>query len=553
MKSKILLSSVCKPIGPSVGDSEAVSYELLHGQVTRSQHIYSPRVVHKQFSLDYICENLDQKSTVLHYPSKRGFIKEVKKGYDIICIAFVLSTAHHMKKMSELVRKYAPNARLVLGGYGTVMSDEELLPYCDDICREEGVAFMRRLLKESFLPLPYYRHPDISSRLKIFNVPIAHTAMVFAGLGCPNGCDFCCTSHYFKKEHIPLLPTGEDVYKLMAHHKDLDPAMEHTILDEDFLLNKNRSKAFLELCRENKKSFSTFAFASVKALSQYDFDELLEMGIDGVWVGYEGKQSGYDKHQGKDIDKLIMDLQDHGITVLTSMIVGIPYQSDEIARKEFEGLMETNPSLCQFLIYGPIPGTPFYDKVMEEDLLHDDIKNDRMKYYKKCTGFYSVVEHPFMRRNEIEDLQREFYNQDFARLGPSIFRIARVKINGFKKYHNHPNSLLAIKGKEFQQKMASTLAILPVGVLGPKISFRKRIEYLKTIFEIMKLTTIPQKLFLLGAPFMMVAAICSWFTLKFGLFEHPFTRIYKYPGRVNATAKVKRRFRGLMRLIPIRG
>ncbi len=553
MVQKILFSSVCKPIGPSVGDSSAVSYELLHGQVTRSQSIYSPRVVHKQFSLDYISENLDQESVVLHYPSIKTFIKELKKGYEVVCIAFVLSTAHHMKKMSQLIREYAPNAKIVLGGYGTVMNDEELFPYCDKICREEGVGFMRKLLNESFLPIAYYKHLDISSRLKIFNVPVAHTAMVFAGLGCPNGCDFCCTSHFFKKEYIPLLATGKDVYRLMTHHKDLDPNMEHTILDEDFLLNRNRSKEFLSLCRENGETFSIFAFASVKALSQYKIDDLIEMGIDGVWVGYEGKQSGYDKHKGENIDKLIVDLQDHGITVLTSMIIGIPYQSDEIAYNEFEGLMATNPCLSQFLIYGPIPGTPFYEKVMAQDLLHEDIKNDRMKYYKECTGFYSHVKHPFMRRNEIENLQREFYNKDFTRLGPSIFRIARVKINGFKKYHKHSNLLLAKKGEDFRLKMASFLAILPVGILGPKIHFSNRIKYLQTFFEIFKLTTLTQKFFILGAPFMMIAAIISWPIMKLGLFEHPFTRIYHYPGRSNIVVKAKRRFYGLMRFVPIKG
>lgn len=32
--SHVLLASVCKLIGSSVGDSQSVGYELLHGQVT---------------------------------------------------------------------------------------------------------------------------------------------------------------------------------------------------------------------------------------------------------------------------------------------------------------------------------------------------------------------------------------------------------------------------------------------------------------------------------------------------------------------------------------
>lgn len=80
------------------------------------------------------------------------------------------------------------------------MSDEELLPHCDEICREEGVAFMRRLLDEPPIPVSEYRHPDIRSRLRLFGIPIAHTAIIFAGLGCPNGCDFCSTSHFYEEQ-----------------------------------------------------------------------------------------------------------------------------------------------------------------------------------------------------------------------------------------------------------------------------------------------------------------------------------------------------------------
>ncbi|MCK5071925.1 MAG: hypothetical protein KAQ98_00765 [Bacteriovoracaceae bacterium] len=529
---KILMSSVCSPIGPSVGDSESVGYELLHGQVTRAQHIYSPRVVHKQFALDYIAVNLDTSSMVLHYPSKKSFIKEIKKGYEYIAIAFVLSTAHHMKKMCHLIRTHAPNSRIILGGYGTVMSDEELFPFADYICREEGVGFMRKLLNEPPLTIERYKHPDIRSRLKVFGIPIAHTGMIFAGLGCPNGCDFCCTSHFFKKKHIRLLPTGKSVYDFMKGHKDKYPDIEHTILDEDFLLSKDRSKEYLELCRKNNQSFSTFCFASVKAISQYTPHELLEMGIDGLWVGYESKKAGYEKHEGVDIDSLIKELQSHGITVLTSMIVGIPYQTDKIAKREFSELMETRPALSQFLIYGPTPGTPFYEKVMKQDLMQDDLKNDRMKYYKKCTGFSSMVKHPFLRREEIEKLQQEFYENDFKTLGPSIFRIAEIKMAGYKRYRNNPNHLLRNKAKEFRKKLPPYLAILPVGILGPKISLKNRWEYLKLLFKILGHARAHELSYLLASPIMGLAACACWMNKKLKFFQHPVTRIYKYRGRL---------------------
>jgi len=143
---KILLTSVCRPMGPKHGDAASVGYELLYRQVTRAQGIFSPRTVNVFFGLDYIAENLDVPTVVLQYPSKRELIKELKKGYDYIGVSFIMALMHKMKETVALIRKYAPNSKIVLGGYGTVLKDEVLKPYGDFICREEGVAFMRRLL-----------------------------------------------------------------------------------------------------------------------------------------------------------------------------------------------------------------------------------------------------------------------------------------------------------------------------------------------------------------------------------------------------------------------
>ena len=122
-------------MGPRYGDAPSVGYELLHSQVTRAQGVFSPRAVHVHFSLEYIAENLDAPTVVLQYPSKSELIRELKKGYDYVGISFLLAVMHKMKEMVALIRRYSPNTKIVLGGYGTVLKDEELKPYADYICR----------------------------------------------------------------------------------------------------------------------------------------------------------------------------------------------------------------------------------------------------------------------------------------------------------------------------------------------------------------------------------------------------------------------------------
>src|ERR1022692_1241223 len=127
MSIKVLLTSVCRPFGPEQGDGPSVGYELLYRQVTRAQGIFSPRTVNVLFALDYIAENLDVPAVVLQYPSERELIKELKKGYDYVGVSFVMALMHRMKDTVALIRKYAPNSKIVLGGYGTILKDDVLM------------------------------------------------------------------------------------------------------------------------------------------------------------------------------------------------------------------------------------------------------------------------------------------------------------------------------------------------------------------------------------------------------------------------------------------
>jgi haloalkane dehalogenase len=144
----VLLTTVCRPFGGN-GEGHSVGAELFHAQVTRSQGIFSYRQVIRCWGLDYIAENIEAPTVVLHYPSKREFRHEIQKQrYDIIGINFVVATFHKVQQMADIIRKHSPGSKIVLGGYGTVLSDDELRPYSDFICREEGIGFMRRLLRE---------------------------------------------------------------------------------------------------------------------------------------------------------------------------------------------------------------------------------------------------------------------------------------------------------------------------------------------------------------------------------------------------------------------
>ena len=506
-------------MGPKYGDAPSVGYELLYRQVLRAQGIFSPRTVNVHFGLDYIAENLDAPTVVLQYPSKRELIRELKQGYEYVGISFIMVVMHKMKEIVALIRKYAPASKIVLGGYGTVLKDDVLKPYADFICREEGVAYFRRLLGEPEISMPY-KHPLIVSWLKVFGWKVSGTGKIFAGLGCPNGCDFCCTSHFFSRKHIKLLPTGRDIYNVVERYLDLDPRLVFLILDEDFLLNKKRAMEFRECVMRGGKRLSIFAFSSIKAISQYSVEEILEMGIDGFWIGYEGTRSNYAKQQGRPIADVLTEFREHGITVLTSMIVGFDYQNREVVAEELDGLMKLKPALAQFLIYGPVPGTPFYERIIKENLLQDVYTTDKDLFYRRADGFRTMIKHPTLSPEQIEEIQRWCFEQDFQRLGPSLYRVLEGRLLGYLKLKDSPNPLLRQKADYYANELRFAYPVfLPGRWLGPNAAVRKWIGDLEQRIHMeFGRPTLNQRCKSLLA---VGAAIWTALTLKLDLFQHP--------------------------------
>ena len=506
-------------MGPQYGDAPSVGYELLYRQVTRAQGIFSPRTVNVFFGLDYIAENLDVPAVVLQYPSKRELIKELKKGYDYVGVSFIMALIHKMKETVALIRKYAPDSKIVLGGYGTVLKDDVLKPYADFICREEGVGYFRRLLGEPEISMPY-KHPLIVSWLKVFGWKVSGTGKIFAGLGCPNGCDFCCTSHFFSRKHIKLLPTGRDIYNVLERYFDLDPGLVFLIIDEDFLLNKKRAMEFRECVLQGGKRPSIFAFSSIKAISQYKVEEILEMGIDGFWIGYEGTRSNYAKQQGRPVADILTEFREHGITVLASMIVGFDYQTPEIVAQELDGLMKLKPSLGQYLIYGPVPGTPFHERVIKENLLQDVYTSDKDLFYRRADGFRTMMKHPTLSPAQIEDIQRWCFEQDFQRLGPSIYRVLETRFLGYLKLKDSPNPILRQKAEYFANELRYAYPVFLAGrLLGPNATIRKWIGDLERRIH----AELGQPAFAQQFKSVMAVGAALWtgLTLKLDLFQHP--------------------------------
>jgi hypothetical protein len=268
------------------------------------------------------------------------------------------------------------------------------------------------------------------------------------------------------------------------------------------------------------------------------------MGIDGLWIGFEGTRSGYAKQNGRPVGELFTELREHGISVLASMIVGLPYQTPTVIEQEMSELLALRPALCQFLIYGPTPGTPFYEQVMKEGRLHQEMTDDRERYYRNCTGFKSMVNHPSMSAAEIEAAQQRCFAEDLRQLGPSMFRSLETWLLGYERLKDSENPMLRLKAKRFAAEIRRAYPVFLAGrVLGQAPEIRRRIAALESkVHAALGTPTVAERIQSVAA-----LGLAAWTgaSLKLGIQQHP--RLTRHTYRVpeeSLPSKVWRRLRG---------
>jgi haloalkane dehalogenase len=519
----VLLTTVCRPFGGD-GEGDSVGAELFHAQVTRSQGIFSYRQVIRCWGLDYIAENIEAPAVVLHYPSEREFRRELRRRpYDVIGINFVVATFHKLRRMVGIIRKLAPGAAVVLGGYGTVLSDDLLRSYSDAVCREEGIGFMRKFLGEATdRPI---RHPYVPIESpRVYSYPLkTKVAHITGGLGCPNGCDFCCTSHFFNRQYIPFIRSGRELYETMQRMERKASAAGDRLsgfifIDEDFFIHEKRAREFLECVREAGFSASIMGFGSVRGLSRFTADEIAEMGFDIIWTAFEGANSGYTKLRGAKLEDLYGGLRSRGVAVLTSMIIGFPYQDRKQVWREFGRLMALGPALWQILIYFAFPGTPLYRKVLAEDRYLQAYREH--PDYRTFDGFSMHFKHPHFDPQELENLQRALYRKAFETLGPSLVRVIRTWFDGYQSMKASSRPLLQRRAERMRAYVQSALpGIYPAIRFGPNRDRRREARrFLKEIEREFGALRLKDRLACWAT---LPLCFWTWATERFGLFQQP--------------------------------
>lgn len=445
----LLLTSVFRPFGvdDQYGRKEN-KLELFHNQVTREQEIFSIRYNHKSFGLYFIAENLEMPTMVLDFPSLKQFRKELRKGYDYVGISFITPNYVKAKKMAEIVREESPGTKIIMGGHGTRIPDIEELVDADYYIRGEGIHQLRKLFGED-VDAPI-QHPVVNAadHKRILGLPIPHkSGLLIPGVGCPNACRFCCTSHFFDRTYYPFLETGQQLFDTLCRISDQLGTDDFFVMDENFLLHKDRAMELLDLMEKHGRAFNFSLFSSAEAITAFGVENMVRLGVGYIWIGVESKKILFDKTKGIDVPKLIADLRGNGIMVLASNILFLEHHDRETIWEDVDFAISLNPDFTQFMQLGPLPQTRLYNEYREKGLLREDIP------YEEWHGQHRIwFDHPNFTPEDTEVILRDAFRKEYHELGPSILRWAETTLNGLESPVYKTDDPFMLKRFEFQKK-----------------------------------------------------------------------------------------------------
>ncbi len=473
--ARVLLSSV---FGPYAQDDEFGSrsinpMELYHNQVTRAQGSFSLRMFHRSWGIMLIQENISAPCTVLDFPARDDFARELRsQQYDVVGISSIIVNVAKVREMCRMTRELSPKSVIVVGGHVAAIPGIEKMIDADHIVRGEGVSWMRCYLGEDEnAPI---RHPAIVSgfHTRIMGIRLperrgATAATIIPSVGCPMGCNFCTTSAFFggKGKFVNFFETGDELFDVMQQMETELGVHSFFVMDENFLLHRERAMGLLARMKEAGKVWTMSVFASANAIRKYTMQELVELGVSWLWMGLESPQAGYSKLQGSDTRQLTRELREHGIRVQGSTIIGLEHHTPENIVSEIEHAVSHNTDFHQFMLYTPVPGTPLYQQMVQEGRMLRDVD------YADVHGQFKFnFKHAAISREDSKRFLDWAFWRDFEANGPSLYRIARTLLVGWKRYQDWPDARVR---ERFAEEMHRLSGIYSSALWAMEREFRR--------------------------------------------------------------------------------
>jgi len=334
---------------------------------------------------------------------------------DPLCIGIYASTPTFPKAI-EIVKEIRAFASvpIVMGGPHPSFLDREILeavPELDYIIRFESEEAMVHLVKDlqnhqlsRTIPNLTYRVGDVVCRtdlapplkpldelpfparhlVDMSKYPAVTGGAFITSRGCSYKCAFCAST-FFHRELRARSP--EKVLIEIEDSCSRYGLRFITFFDDLFAFNRERT---IDLCTRLQEADLALQWGCETRIDTVD-PELLKIMYDAgcryIFFGTESGQETTLKTIGKRlrtqaVHDVVKAARDQGITVKTSLMIGLPTDTHDMVLRSIDFFQEIQPDYLAALIATPYPGTPIWTHpekfdvvVIDHDLSHYDYKH----------------------------------------------------------------------------------------------------------------------------------------------------------------------------------
>ena len=405
-------------------DNEPLELEYLHTGLMQAGYT------------DYIYDGLVEKKTV-----QETILREKP---DIVAVSGYITQESLMKRYCQQAKEINPKTVTIVGGVHAQLNYQRLYDkHIDYICRSESVQVFVELVthiaqgmthgerlkgfnglcfkKEdntyqvnplrpidiNELPIPdrsfFYRNKQAYRYLDLTEVGTVKTAF-----SCPYDCNFCYCTHLNSGKY------QERKLELVIEELKHLECKNVQIVDDDFLINKDRIWEFIRLIKVNRieKTFICYARADFVAANPDIVEALADIGFRYFLVGLEAineeELEGYNKKTSPDMNReCVRVIQRTSAHIIALMIAPLDATKDYF-EDLYRWIVENKLKYVTVSIFTPIPGTALYEQYKDK-LTTTNIE--------EWDFLHLVLEPTHMSR-------REFYIE-YNRLFIRLYRIAK--------------------------------------------------------------------------------------------------------------------------------
>jgi len=342
----------------------------------------------------WMSENISVPSKVIAEPITLDRTKEeLESGkYDHIVISTYLSGYSTFRNIAGYVRAKHPEVKIIAASVGALISESSELS--DFTVRGDQVGDLRAIIGQSKTdPLKVVSvQSDTETEFNGVRKKASY-ALLISSLGCMYGCDFCPATAQFGQEYRAPFSAAEIMNSIISAHETIAPESKIftvSLAEPQGLGNIWLWKEVFKLCRDLPFQCEIVSTTSSKVIQKYNLDELTSgaLRLSTVNIGVESLLQGYEKNQGIDLKSTIYKLQQAGINVVCTYILGLDWQTKDNIKEEVKLLKDLGSSGYIVSNLEMQPGTPLYNAYKKNGRLLD-VPPELLSFY----GYQAYI-HP---------------------------------------------------------------------------------------------------------------------------------------------------------------